>query len=130
MSKGHEYNEVSVKHEGISSAIVEIYECTLDFIEKMSQRWGKGDRLGAIIQAVILVEVLFFGMFLGLLLIHLIPNVNVETVLCMIPIIMGILFLVIVLAVLVRGLDDKRLAEGQRTRHKMVGPKSLYRKAS
>jgi vacuolar-type H+-ATPase subunit I/STV1 len=116
--------------EVVSSAIVKIHKSTLDFIERVSQRWEKGDHLGAIIQAVILMEVLFFGMFLGLILVHLIPSVNVEFALCMIPIIMGVLFLVIILVILIRGPDDKRLAEGQRTRHNMIGPRSLYRKAS
>ena len=124
MSKKKKKHPVALKE--IASAFVKIHKSTLDFIERMCKRWEEGDQLGALVQACIMMEVLLFGMFLGALLVHLMPGVDMKSTLHMILIIMSILFLVIVLVALHRIPDDKRLAKGQAMRMDLINPTPLY----
>ncbi|MHC4535099.1 MAG: hypothetical protein ACYS6K_14215 [Planctomycetota bacterium] len=116
---------------GPFSAIVKIFELTLDFIEKLSQRRVKGDRLGATIQLLTVIIVLLVTLCIILAILDaLSESIEWTSLLVTIVIIIGILALTTILALLFRTPDDTRLAKGQALRVSVIQPKSIYKRTS
>ena len=119
-------NKTQITLEGLSSAIVNIHKSTLDFIERVSQRIEKGDYLGAVLQLTIAIEVLLFATYPFVCIVALVLKSR-GPAFWLIPTMICSLGLVILLAILFRRPDDKRLARGQGMRVNVISPTSLYK---